>query len=102
MAVDRTFEDLKRILKENNIQIRKRFGIKSIGIFGSRARGDNTEKSDLDILVEFEEEKELGLIEFMDIEDYLSELFGIKVDLVERSALKPRIGSVIMREVVYA
>ena len=102
MVKDRTFEDLKRILKENKRQLQKRYCIKSIGIFGSRARGENCEDSDLDILVEFEEEKELGLIGFIEIEDYLSDLFGIKVDLVEKSALKPRIGSVIMREVVYA
>lgn len=102
MVKDRTFEDLKSILKENKRQLQKRYSIKSIGIFGSRARGENCGDSDLDILVEFEEEKELGLIGFIEIENYLSDLFGIKVDLVEKSALKPRIGSVIMREVVYA
>ncbi|MEM2169145.1 MAG: nucleotidyltransferase family protein, partial [Candidatus Bathyarchaeia archaeon] len=55
--------------------------------------------SDIDILVEFEEPP--SLFEFMDLEDYLSKLLGLKVDLVTREALKPRIGERILREVVY-
>lgn len=58
----------------------------SIGIFGSFARGDNNEQSDLDILVEFK--TKLGLLEFARITRELTELLGIKVDLVTRQSLK--------------
>ena len=44
---------------------------------------------------------EIGLFKFVEIENYLSDLLGVKVDLVEKSALKPRIGKHILKEVVY-
>jgi len=58
-------------------------------------------KSDLDILVEFEHDVDMGLLKFVGMENYLSDLLGVKVDLVEKSALKPRIGKHILKEVVY-
>ncbi len=73
-----------------------------IGIFGSYVRSEAGEGSDLDILVEFAEEADLGLLKFVEIENHLSDLLGVKVDLVEESALKPRIGKHILKEVVYA
>lgn len=102
MVKDSTFENLKRILKENKGQIQKRYPIKNIGIFGSYVRLEAKEDSDLDILVEFEEDAELGILKFIEIEEYLSDLFGLKVDLVEKSAMKSMIGIQIMNEVVYA
>jgi len=64
-------------------------------------RGEAKEESDLDILVEFEPDAEISLLEFVELENYLSDLLGVKVDLVEKSALKPRIGKRILSEVVY-
>ena len=55
--------------------------------------------SDVDILVDFEEPP--SLFEFMDLEEYLSKLLGLKIDLVSKGALKPRIGKRILEEVVY-
>ena len=77
----------------------KRFRIKEIGIFGSRVRGEERKKSDVDILVEFYEI--ISLLDFVALERELSELIGEKVDLVMKSALKPRIGKNILREVMY-
>jgi predicted nucleotidyltransferase len=74
--------------------------VKSIGIFGSYVRGEEKRRSDLDILVEFEESAELSLSDFIKLENYLSEELGVKVDLVEKSILKPRIGKHILGEVV--
>jgi predicted nucleotidyltransferase len=72
--------------------------VKEIGVFGSFVRGESKKGSDVDILVEFEEP--IGLFEFMDLEEYLTNLLGRKVDLVSKKALKPYIGEYI-RKVVY-
>jgi len=76
----------------------ERYGIKEIGIFGSYARGEQDRQSDVDILVDFS--RSLSLLEFVHLENELSELLGIKVDLVMKTALKPRIGKHILEEVV--
>ena len=72
--------------------------MKTIGVFGSYVRGEQKEGSDLDVLVEFEEP--VGLFEFMALENYLSDLLGVKVDLVSKKALKPHIGKRILEEVI--
>ncbi|MBU1159895.1 nucleotidyltransferase domain-containing protein, partial [Patescibacteria group bacterium] len=56
--------------------------------------------SDLDILVEFDESASFGLFKFIEMENYLSDQLGIKVDLVMKDSLKPRIGEVILKEVI--
>jgi hypothetical protein len=94
-------EEIKRILQEHREELRERYRVKEIGIFGSYVRGEEGKESDLDILIEFEPDAEIDLISFVELEDYLSQLLGIKVDLVMKSALKPRIGERVLREVVY-
>jgi uncharacterized protein len=79
-------------------QLRERFKVKTIGVFGSYVHGEQTSKSDVDVLVEFKEP--IGLFEFMDLEFFLSDTLGVKVDLVSKKALKPRIGERILEEVV--
>ena len=64
-------------------------------------RGEQKKGSDIDILVEFYPDAEMDLITFVELEEHLSDLLGIKVDLVMKSALKPRIGKQILKEVVY-
>ena len=93
-------ERVTNILKGRKEELKKKYGIKEIGIFGSYVREECKEKSDLDILVEFKEDVKIGLLKFVNMENYLSELIGVKVDLVEKSALKPRIGKHILKEVV--
>ena len=83
------------LLKKSMPYIRKRYPVRRMGVFGSYSRGEQTEKSDLDILVELKEP--VSLLEFMALERNLAELTGRKVDLVMRSALKPRIGKRILR-----
>lgn len=94
----KTLEEIKGILSSHKPLIMRRFKVKRISIFGSLVRGENTEPSDVDLLVEFSEP--IGLFAFMDLEEYLQEILGIKVDLVSRKALKPRIGEHILREAV--
>jgi len=93
-------ERIISILKEHKAELKEKYGVKEIGIFGSYVSGEYKEKSDLDILVEFEEDAKIGLLKFVNLENYLSDLIGVKVDLVEKSALKPRIGKNILREVI--
>ena len=93
-------EEIKEILTKHKEELRERFKVKEIGVFGSYVKGKQKKKgSDIDILVEFEEP--IGLFKFIDLEEYLSNLLGVKVDLVSKKALKPRIGEHILREVIY-
>lgn len=81
-------------------EIKSRFKVKEIGIFGSRIKGTARKRSDIDILVEFEE----GFRTFdnyMELKFYLEDLFGCKVDLVLKSALKEELKPHILSEVVY-
>lgn len=94
-------EEIKRILKEQEPDLKRKYGVLNIGVFGSYSRGEADKKSDLDILIEFDDTIAIGLLEFISIENFLSDKLGIKVDLVEKSAVKPRIGKNILEEVVY-
>ena len=93
------FYKIKETLALHKRELRDRFKVKDIGVFGSYVKKQQKEGSDIDILVEFEEP--VGMFEFIALEDYLSELLGVKVDLVSRKALKPRIGERILKEVIY-
>jgi len=94
----RDVDRIKEILARNKGKLRRRFKVKDIGVFGSYVRGEQRKKSDVDILVEFEEP--VGFFEFIALEDYLEDLLGVKVDLVSKKALKPRIGERILKEVI--
>jgi predicted nucleotidyltransferase len=74
------------------------FGVRSIGLFGSFVRDDQTSLSDVDILVEFIPEKHT-FDNFMEVAFFLEELLGLKVELVTPEALSPHIGPHILREV---
>jgi len=95
----KTVQDIKRLLKSHKEELGSKYGVKEIGIFGSYVKGEQKEMSDVDILVEFE--KALGLLEFVALKNYLSDLLGVNVDLVMRKALKPTIGQRVLSEVVY-
>ena len=94
----KSLNDAKMILSRHKDELEKKFGVKKIGIFGSYANGEPKKSSDLDLLVEFK--TPIGLFKFMDLEDYLEKLLGLKVDLVTRKALKPHIGKAILKELV--
>lgn len=88
-------EKLKPILK-------KRYQVETIGVFGSFVRGEDTPKSDVDILVEFSEPNTIDLFDFIRLEEFLSQKLEIKVDLVTKKALKPMIKDQILKETIYA
>lgn len=86
------------ILRKLKPELRREYKVKALGIFGSVVRGEAAEGSDIDILVEFEEP--IGFFKFLELEEYLGEKLGTRVDLVSRKALKPRIGRCILEELV--
>ncbi|MDI6773351.1 MAG: nucleotidyltransferase family protein [bacterium] len=89
-------EKTHQSLREHLPELRVRYRVRSLGLFGSYVRGEQESGSDLDILVEYESSP--TFFEFVGLEDHLSELVGVKVDLVMKSALKPRIGERILSE----
>lgn len=90
-------EYFMKILRQHLPELREKYSVNYLGVFGSYIRGEQTEDSDLDILVQFD--KKPGLFKYIELEDYLSKLLGVKVDLVMKSALKPNIGKRILNEV---
>ena len=96
----KTLEEIKARLEQLKPTLREDFKVKTIGVFGSYVRGEQKRGSDVDILVEFEEDAEIGFFKFLDLEEFLSRKLGVKVDLVTKNALKPYIGKCILREVV--
>ncbi len=95
------FESVHKLLIEHKEELMKKYSLKEIGIFGSYVRGEQEDVSDLDILIEFDENARISLLDFVGLENDLSDLLKVKVDLVEKSALKPRIGKRILEEVVF-
>jgi uncharacterized protein len=77
-------------------------GVKSVAVFGSVARDEETEASDIDILVDFRSTARIGLFEFIRLKDYLSELLGRRVDLATPEALHKKMKTQILQEAIYA
>lgn len=95
----KTLEEIKQWLGQNKLMLQERYQVREIGIFGSYVRKEQTETSDVDVLVEFSQTP--SLLTFVNLENYLSDNLGVKVDLVHKGGLKPRIGERILAEVVY-
>lgn len=85
-------------LKKIEPSLQREYQIKSLGVFGSYVRGEQKSRSDLDLLVEFRETP--SLFQFIRLENKLSEISGVKVDLVMKNSLKKAIGQHVLKEVV--
>jgi uncharacterized protein len=95
------FMELKlvsQLLTHNQAEL-KRYGVNSLSVFGSIARGDATVSSDLDVLVEFS--KPVGLFEFIRLKKFLEDLIGCDVDLVTQDALHPAMRETILQEAIH-
>ncbi|PZC52132.1 MULTISPECIES: nucleotidyltransferase family protein [unclassified Mesotoga] len=93
-------DQILSVLKDKMSYFRSRYQIESLRVFGSYARGEQNEESDLDLLVRFEESAQLTLIDYIDLRNELSNLLSVKIDLVDESTLKPLIGENILREAI--
>jgi len=95
MEVKKALEIMK------GLKLKEKYGVKRIGFFGSLARNEQKETSDIDVLVEFEKGAKT-FDNYMDLKFFLEEVFGRKVDLVISDALKPQIRERVLEEVMYA
>jgi Predicted nucleotidyltransferases len=89
------------LLRRHEPEIKKRFGVATIGIFGLYVRGEERPNSDVDVLVSFRKGEET-FDHYMDCKFYLEDLFGRNVDLVMKGAIKKRLAPYILGKVVYA
>jgi predicted nucleotidyltransferase len=92
-------EPIIRQLQNILPQLREEYDVEQLGVFGSYVRNEQHAESDIDILVSFRNTP--GLLKYISLEQYLSDLSGMRVDLVMESALKPEIGARIRTEVHY-
>ena len=96
-----TRQDALRILREHWPELQQ-LGVKSLALFGSVARDEALDSSDVDILVEFEEGHPAGLFEFIRVMNYLEDLLACKVDLVMADSLRAEFREQVLREAIRA
>jgi hypothetical protein len=94
------FETIKKKIASQKDYLHKTYGVQEIGVFGSFARGDNDENSDVDISIELNHTVPVGLFGFARMQFYLEDLLGKKVDLVIKSGIKPLIRDKILSQLV--
>ena len=92
-------DEILKTLRVHKDELRQRFGVKSLAVFGSVARGEAGPESDVDILVEFEGRATFD--RYMGLKFFLEDLLGRRVDLVTRKALKPRLRPYVEQEAIY-
>ncbi len=98
MARTRSLKNMLQILHGQIPLLVERYGVETLEVFGSYVRDEQNKDSDLDILVAFREDP--SLLTYIAIENQLSDLLGVKVDLVMKDSLKPKIGQHILREAI--
>ena len=91
-------EEIKNILAEYEEELRSKFHVKKLGIFGSYARNEQRENSDVDIMVDFEGPIRL---EFVDLAECLETILGVTVDLVPRDAIKANRWKYVAQDLLY-
>lgn len=95
----KSLEEIIEILKKQKPAIRERYSVCKIGIFGSYVRGEQKKKSDVDVLVEFE--KPISLLKLVNLENFLGDSIGTKVDVVPKEDIRRELKERILGEVVY-
>jgi len=95
-------EDILIYLKENKTHFRESYGIRRIGLFGSFARNEQNEKSDLDILIDMDPKTESMFDKRILLREILMKTFSRKVDICHEQAIKPVFRDLILKEAIYA
>ena len=93
-------DEILKTLDELKEELKKKYKVKSIGVFGSVIRGEQRQTSDIDILADFEDDADL--FDLMGLELFLEEKFNQKVDVVSMRALREEIRAGVLKEVAYA
>ena len=96
----KTLSEIKEILRKHKKELKERYKVKSIAIFGSYARSEQKETSDIDILIDYYEP--ISLLKLIELENYLSDLLGIKVDLITKNSIhNPYVKKSIEEDLIY-
>ena len=91
-------DQIKSKIAHNKAELRRRYGVCEIEIFGSYVRGEQKKDSDLDVLVEFE--RPVDLLDVVGLEMFLSEVLQIKTDVVLKRSIRPELKDIILGEAV--
>ena len=94
----RKLEEVIKKLREVEEEVKIKFKAEIVGVFGSYAREEQTEESDVDVIVRFHEGA--TLLDFTGLADYLEQKLGVKVDLVSERAIRPELRDRILKEVI--
>jgi len=94
----KSLEEIKEIIRSHREELKERYRVRSIAIFGSYVRGEQREESDIDLLVEFE--GSVSLLHIVSVENYLSDILGMKVDLVPRKNIREELRETIIKEAI--
>ncbi|MBN1538054.1 MAG: nucleotidyltransferase family protein [Anaerolineales bacterium] len=95
---EKNLSSLLEHLRQDLPKLKEEYSIETLEVFGSYVRGEEQTTSDLDLLITFSELP--SLFKYIEIENRLSDLLGVKVDLVMKDALKPAIGKRVLNEAV--
>jgi uncharacterized protein len=96
----KSLEEIKHRLKVLNPVLKRSFSVDTIELFGSFVRGEQNEKSDLDVLVTFFEPNNVDLFKFIELRLFLKDELGVDIDLIEKTTLKPRLKGQILEEAI--
>ena len=94
----KTLEEIRKVLASHRQELKDKYKVKNIGIFGSYVRGEHRAKSDLDVLVEYD--NPVSLLQIVSLENHLTALLGVKVDLVPRRNIRKELKESILKEMV--
>ena len=93
-------DEVLKVLGEHRDELRQRFGVKSLAVFGSVARGEAKPESDVDIVVEFDPQAHVGLFKMVELKEFLEKVLGCPVDVVALDGLRPWMRELVRREAV--
>lgn len=96
----KTLSEIKQILQTQKPYLAEKYGVIEIGVFGSYVRGEQGPNSDLDILIELTDPPRISLLGLVNLENYLSDLLGVKVQTAIKKNLKSRLEPYILQEVM--
>jgi len=100
IVMSKELEIIRNKIANQKEYLKETYGVEEIGIFGSFARGDNDENSDIDIAIELNRKVPVGFFGFARMKFYLEDLLGKKVDLVIKSGIKPLIKDKILSQLI--
>ena len=94
-------QEILNYLKSHQEYYYNQFGIRFVGLFGSYAREEADEKSDIDILYKIDKDKQLSIFQYLKLNKQLEDFFRTKIDLVRDETLKPQLKQYIRKEITY-